>query len=121
MRNKLIELVEKSQIRQDLPEFKTGDVVRVNVLIRDGDKQRIQVFEGLVITKSGAGKGTSATFTVRKVSVGVGGGIGVERTFPLNSPIISSIEVVRRNKVRRKRLYYIRNKSGKSARLKALK
>ncbi|OYD27121.1 large subunit ribosomal protein L19 [Mycoplasma testudineum] len=121
MRNRLIELVESTQIRKDIVDFKTGDIVRVHVLIRDGDKQRIQIFEGLVITKDGKGKGTSQSFTVRKISAGVGGGIGVERTFPINSPLISTIELVRRNKVRRKRLYYIRNKSGKSARLKAIK
>ncbi|MEE3928094.1 50S ribosomal protein L19 [Mycoplasmopsis ciconiae] len=115
MRNKFLELVEKAQLRTDLPQFQTGDNVRVHVRIREGEKERIQVFEGLVISKKESG--TRETFTVRKISYG----IGVERTFPLNSPLIAHIEVVRSNKTRRNKLYYMRNRSGKSARLKEIK
>ncbi|VEU76407.1 50S ribosomal protein L19 [Mycoplasmopsis columboralis] len=115
MRNKLMELVEETQLRTDLVAFETGDNVRVHVRIREGEKERIQVFEGLVISKKESG--TRETFTVRKMSYGV----GVERTFPLNSPLIASIEVVRSNKVRRHRLYFMRNRTGKSARLKEIK
>ncbi|WP_036463695.1 50S ribosomal protein L19 [Mycoplasmopsis sturni] len=115
MRNKLLELVEESQLRSDLAQFQTGDNVRVHVRIREGEKERIQVFEGLVISKKESG--TRETFTVRKMSYG----IGVERTFPLHSPLIAHIEVVRSNKVRRKRLYFMRTRTGKSARLKEIK
>lgn len=115
MRNRLLEAVEKSQLRNDLPQFQTGDNVRVHVRIREGEKERIQVFEGLVISKKESG--TRETFTVRKMSYG----IGVERTFPVHSPLIASIEVVRSNKVRRKRLYFMRDRKGKSARLKEIK
>ncbi|ADE19621.1 50S ribosomal protein L19 [Mycoplasma crocodyli] len=115
MRNKLLELVEKPQLRTDLVEFNTGDNIRVHNRIREGEKERIQVFEGLVISKKESG--TRCTFTVRKLSYG----IGVERTYALNSPLIASIEVVRSNKVRRQKLYFMRNRSGKSARLKELK
>ncbi len=115
MRNKLIEKVEANQIRKNLPEFKSGDNVAVHVRIKEGNKERIQIFEGLVIKKHGAG--TQETFTVRKISYG----IGVERTFPINSPIISNIEVKRVNKVRRAKLYYMRDRKGKSARLKEIR
>ncbi|WP_029608647.1 50S ribosomal protein L19 [Mycoplasma simbae] len=115
MRNRLIELVEKSQLRKDHPEFRVGDNVRVHVRIREGEKERIQIFEGLVISKTESG--TREHFTVRKISFG----IGVERTFPLHSPFIATIEVVRSNKVRRAKLNYIRERSGKSARLKEIK
>ncbi|MGN3805402.1 50S ribosomal protein L19 [Mycoplasmopsis bovis] len=115
MRNKLIELVEANQLRTDLPEFRVGDNVKVHVRIREGGKERIQIFEGLVISKKESG--TRETFTVRKISFG----IGVNRTFPLHSPLISAIEVVRSNKVRRAKLYYMKNRSGKSARLKEIK
>ncbi|UWV78240.1 50S ribosomal protein L19 [Mycoplasmopsis felis] len=115
MRNKLLEVVEKAQLRKDLPEFKTGDNVKVSVHIREGEKERIQVFEGLVISKKESG--TRETFTVRKISYG----IGVERTFPVYSPLIAHIEVLRSNKVRRKRLFYVRDRKGKSARLKEIK
>ncbi|WAM04887.1 50S ribosomal protein L19 [Mycoplasmopsis cynos] len=115
MRNKLLEIVEKPQLRTDIIEFKTGDNVKVHVRIREGEKERIQVFEGLVISKKESG--TRESFTVRKISYG----IGVERTFPVNSPLIAHIEVVRSNKVRRKRLFYMRNRKGKSAVLKKLK
>ncbi|QBF34814.1 50S ribosomal protein L19 [Mycoplasmopsis phocirhinis] len=115
MRNKLIELVEQSQLRKDHPQFRVGDNVKVYVRIREGEKERIQIFEGLVISKKESG--TRENFTVRKISFG----IGVDRTFPLHSPFIAQIEVVRSNKVRRAKLNYIRQRSGKSARLKEIK
>ena len=107
-----IEMVEKQEMRVDLPPFRTGDTVRVHSRIREGDKERIQVFQGVVIRKR---KGnTGATFTVRKVSYGV----GVEKIFALHSPTIDKIEVVFKGKVRRSRLYYLRGLRGKAARLK---
>lgn len=115
MINKTIDKIEHSQIRRDLPDFQIGDNVRVHVRIKEGEKTRIQIFEGLVIAKKHSG--TKATFTVRKISYG----IGVERTFPVNNPNIASIEIVRRNKVRRAKLYYMRALKGKSARLKEIK
>lgn len=116
MRNKLIEAVESSQLRKDLPKFTTGDNVRVHVRIKEGDKERIQIFEGLVINSKESG--TREHFTVRKISAS---GLGVERTFPLHSPLISAIEVTRKNKVRRKRLWYMRSRSGKKARLREIR
>ena len=108
----IIEKIEKEQIRMDLPNFNAGDTVKVHVKIVEGNKRRIQVFEGVCISKT---KGTtSARFTVRKVS----GVIGVERIFPLNSPVIDKIEVVTYGKVRRSKMYYLRNLRGKAARLK---
>ncbi|AAZ43434.2 50S ribosomal protein L19 [Mycoplasmopsis synoviae] len=115
MRNKLLELIEAPQLRTDLASFKTGDNVKVHLRIREGEKERIQIFEGLVIKKSESG--TREMFTVRKYSYGV----GVERTFPTNSPSISQIEVLRSNKVRRKKLFYMRDRKGKSARLKEIR
>ncbi len=115
MRNKLLTAVEANQIKTDLPIFKAGDNVKVHVRIKEGSKERIQLFEGLVIKKHGTG--TSETFTVRKMSYG----IGVERIFPLHSPLVDKIEVIRKNKVRRAKLYYMRERKGKSARLKELK
>ena len=112
MNNNLVNEIAATQIRKDIPEFKSGDTVKVSVRIVEGNKSRIQVFEGLVIIRRGGG--VSETFTVRKVSSGV----GVERTFPINSPSIASIEVVRKGKVRRNKITYIRNRSGKSARIK---
>ncbi|MFV9509888.1 50S ribosomal protein L19 [Tepidibacillus sp. LV47] len=108
----LVEQVAKEQLRTDLPEFRPGDTVRVHVKVIEGQRERIQVFEGVVIKRRGSN--VSATFTVRKVSYG----IGVERTFPLHSPKIDKIEVVRRGKVRRAKLYYLRKLSGKAARIK---
>ncbi|RLB08081.1 MAG: 50S ribosomal protein L19 [Deltaproteobacteria bacterium] len=107
-----IEGVEKEHLRMDIPEFRAGDTVKVHFKIQEGDKERIQVFEGLVIRKRRGN--TRATFTVRKVSYG----IGVERIFPLYSPYIDKIEVVSRGRVRRSRLYYLRERKGKAARIK---
>jgi len=104
--------LEKEQMRVDIPDFKPGDTIRVHARIKEGEKERIQVFEGLVIRKR-KGK-TGATFTVRKMSYG----IGVERIFPLHSPNIDKIEIVTRGKVRRARLYYMRKLKGKAARIK---
>jgi len=108
----LINLVEESQIKKDIDNFKVGDTVKVHVIIREGNKERIQIFQGNVIAKRGSGLG--ATFAVRKVSFG----IGVERIFPLHSQMIKKIEVIRRGKVRRAKLYYLRKLKGKAARLK---
>lgn len=113
MNLQLVDEITKSQMRTDLPEFKSGDEVRVSVKIIEGNKKRIQVFQGVVISVRGSK--ISETFTVRKMS----SGIGVERTFPLHSPSIESIEVVRRGKVRRNKIHYLRQRSGKSARIKA--
>lgn len=104
----LVEKVTKSQIRTDLPEFRVGDTVKVNVKIVEGKRERIQAFTGIVMAIQGSG--VSKTFIVRKVS----GGIGVERTFPFNSPKIDSIEVIRKGKVRRAKLNYIRNLKGQA-------
>ena len=112
MNNNLVEQITKSQIRTDLPKFVTGDTIKVNVRIIEGGKSRIQVFQGVVIARRGSGVGE--TFIVRKMSAGV----GVERTFPVNSPSIASVEVLKHGKVRRKKIYFLRNRSGKSARLK---
>jgi large subunit ribosomal protein L19 len=110
----VIDVLEKEQMRFDLPVFKSGDTVKVYVRIIEGQKQRIQAFEGVVIRKR---QGSSrSSFTVRKVSYG----IGVERTFPLHSPVIDRIEVVSRGKVRRSRLYYLRSLRGKKARIKEI-
>lgn len=107
-----IEILEKEQIRLDLPPFRVGDTVRVYSRIKEGDKERVQVFKGVVIRRR---KGnTGATFTVRKVSYGV----GVEKIFPLHSPTLDKIEVVSKGRVRRARLYYLRKLSGRAARLK---
>ena len=108
----VLEMVEREHMRGDIPGFKTGDTVKVYVRIIEGQKQRIQAFEGVVIRKRGTQ--SRANFTVRKVSYGV----GVERTFPLHSPIIEQIEVITRGKVRQSRLYYLRELRGKKARIK---
>ncbi|MFP5309012.1 MAG: 50S ribosomal protein L19 [Actinomycetes bacterium] len=107
-----VDIVEKSRLRDDLPEFWPGDNVKVNVRVIEGTRSRIQVFEGVVIGRRGGG--LRETFTVRKISFGV----GVERTFPLHSPVLEGIEVVRRGKVRRAKLYYLRDRVGKKARIK---
>ncbi len=110
-----MESIEREQMRMDLPNFNAGDMVRVHFKIVEGEKERIQVFEGLVIRKRKGGVG--ATFTVRKVSYG----IGVERIFPLHSPRIEKIEIVNRGRVRRARLYYLRQLRGRAARIKTKK
>ena len=110
----VLDQLEKEQMRFDIPGFRPGDTVKVHVKIVEGQKERIQVFQGSVIRKR-AGQ-NRATFTVRKISSGV----GVERTFPLHSPIIDKIEVVMKGKVRRSRLYYLRDLKGKKARIKEL-
>ena len=108
----VIEKLEREQMRLDIPEFDSGDTVKVHVKIREGEKERVQIFQGVVIKKT---KGLSgARFTVRKIS----GGIGVERIFPLYSPAIDKIEVVTQGRVRRSKLYYLRNLRGKAARIK---
>src|SRR5699024_6988747 len=109
---KLIEEITKEQLRTDLPEFRAGDTVKVHVKVVEGSRERIQVFEGVVIKRQNGG--ISETFTVRKMSYGV----GVERTFPVHSPRVAKIEVTRRGKVRRAKLYYLRNLRGKAARIK---
>jgi large subunit ribosomal protein L19 len=108
----LVRAVDNSQIRTDFPLFRPGDTVRVHVKIKEGDKYRIQVFEGVIIARKR--NGISSTFTVRKVS----SGYGIERIFPLHSPIIEKLEVMKSGKVRRARLYYLRGRRGKAARLK---
>ncbi|HEY8345015.1 MAG TPA: 50S ribosomal protein L19 [Bacillota bacterium] len=107
----LIDLIEQEQIKKDLPHFGPGDTVRVHLKVVEGERERIQVFEGVVIAR--ANGGLKETFTVRKIS----GGIGVERIFPLHSPMIAKIEVVRRGRVRRAKLFYLRKRSGKAARI----
>ena len=114
MNNRLVEEITASQLRSDLPEFKSGDEVKVSVRIIEGNKSRIQVFQGVVIQRRGGG--VNATFTVRKMS----SGIGVERTFPVHSPNIAGIQVLRRGKVRRNKITYIRKRSGKAARIKEI-
>ena len=108
----LIQELDKEILREDAVEFSPGDTVRVLYNVREGSKERIQAFEGVCIGRRGAGAGE--TFTVRKIS----SGIGVERVFPLHAPTVTAIEVVRRGKVRRAKLYYLRNRRGKSARIK---
>ncbi len=107
-----VDIVEQSRLRDDIPDFRPGDTVKVNVRVVEGTRSRIQVFEGVVIARKGGG--LRETFTVRKISFGV----GVERTFPLHTPVIESIEVARRGKVRRAKLYYLRDRVGKAARIK---
>ncbi len=108
----LVNEITKNQLRDDIPDFRPGCTVKVDVRIKEGDKSRIQVFEGLVISKKGRGIGE--TFTVRKMS----NGVGVERTFPVHSPIIEKITVLRVGKVRRAKLFYLRGLSGKASRIK---
>lgn len=109
--NPLIEEITKEQLRDDLPDFRAGDSVTVHARIVEGDRERIQLFEGVVIKKRG--KGISASYTVRKIS----NGVGVERTFPLHTPRVAKIEVTRRGKVRRAQLYYLRERQGRAARI----
>lgn len=107
-----IRLLEEEQLRSDIPDFRPGDTVRVAVRVREGSRERVQMFEGVVISKRGVG--VSKTFTVRRISYGV----GVERTFLLHSPRLDSITVVRRGRVRRAKLYYLRKLRGKAARIR---
>jgi len=111
----LVREITQDQLRNDMPEIRAGQTVRVDVKIKEGDKSRIQAFEGIVIKTQNAGIG--GTFTVRKIS----SGIGVERTFPVNSPIIAGVTVIRKGKVRRAKLYYLRGLSGKAARIKEIR
>jgi len=111
----LMELVEREQLRTDLPDFKAGDTIRVHVKIVEGEKERIQPFEGVVIRKKRGG--IRSTFTVRKISYG----IGVERVFPIHSPRIDRIDVISRGKVRRAKLFYLRGLKGKAARIRSEK
>jgi large subunit ribosomal protein L19 len=108
----LIEHVEKRHLKETLPEFQVGDTVRVHVRVREGERERVQVFEGTVIRRRGGG--VNENFTVRRVTHGV----GVERTFLLHSPFVQDIEVTRRGKVRRSKLYYLRDRIGRAARVK---
>ena len=108
----IIQILEQEQLRQDIPVFKAGDTVRVHVKVVEGSRERIQVFEGVVINRQGGG--VRETFTVRRISYNV----GVERTFPVHSPRIDKIEVMRRGIVRRAKLYYLRNLTGKAARIR---
>ena len=112
MNTNIVKDVTARQLKNDVPAFSSGDTVKVYVRIIENNKERIQVFQGVVMQRRGSG--VSETFTVRKISSGV----GVERTFPVNSPVISKIELVKRGKVRRSRITYLRNRSGKAARIK---
>ncbi len=110
-----LQAVEGAHVRDDLPEFRSGDTLKVHVRVVEGGRERVQIFEGVVIARNG--EGVRASFTVRKISFGV----GVERVFPLHSPIIQKIEVTRRGDVRRSKLYYLRDRVGKAARIKELR
>ena len=111
----IIAALDQEQLRKDIPAFRAGDTVKLSVKVVEGTRERIQLFEGVVISRSGSG--VREMFTVRRVSYGV----GVERTFPLHSPRVDSIQVVRRGKVRRAKLYYLRDLSGKAAKVKEAK
>ena len=111
----LVKLVQAEYLQEEIPSFKAGDTVNVHVRIKEGNKERVQQYKGVCIQRRGAG--STETFTVRKIS----NGIGVERIFPLHSPSLDKIEVLRRGKVRRARLFYLRDKIGKKARIKELK
>lgn len=115
MNMQLVDVITKKQLRKDIPDFKPGDTLKVYVTIKEGDKTRIQLFEGVCIARKGGG--ISETFTVRKISYSV----GVERTFPLHSPVIDKIEVTKIGKVRRAKLHYLRGLSGKAARIKEIR
>ena len=112
--NEIIRAIEAEQLRNDIPAFNIGDTLKVYVRIQEGNKERVQMFEGVVIKKQNGG--LRETFTVRRVAYGT----GVERTFPINSPVIEKIEVSRRGKVRRAKLYYLRDRVGKAAKVKEL-
>ncbi len=110
--NPIISAIEKEQLRSDLPQLNIGDTVKVYLKVKEGNRERVQMFEGIIIRKKNGG--LRETFTVRRVSYGV----GVEKTFPVHSPIINKIEVSRRGKVRRAKLYYLRDRVGKAAKVK---
>ena len=112
--NEILRAIEAEQIRTDLPEFHVGDTVKLHVKIKEGNRERIQMFEGTVIKRQNGG--LRETFTVRRLAYGV----GVERTFPVNSPIIEKMEITRRGKVRRAKLFYLRDRVGKAAKVKEL-
>lgn len=112
MNNQLVQTITKSQIRSDLPKFGAGDTIKVALRITENGKSRIQIFQGVVISRRG--HGVSETFIIRKESAGV----GVERVFPVNSPSIAGVEVVKHGRVRRNKIYFLRERKGKSARLK---
>ncbi|MCI6173191.1 MAG: 50S ribosomal protein L19 [Clostridiales bacterium] len=112
--NEIIKKIEDAQLKESVPEFHVGDTVRVHGKIKEGNRERIQIFEGVVLKRQGGGN--RETFTVRKTS----GGIGVEKTWPLHSPNVEDIEVVRRGKVRRAKLNYLRERSGKSAKVREI-
>lgn len=112
MQNAILEKIGKAHMKEDVPELAIGDGIKVHVRIREGDKERIQIFEGILIARNNSG--VRETITVRKVSFG---GIGVERIFPLHAPVVAKIETTRSHKVRRAKLYYLRNLRGKAARL----
>jgi large subunit ribosomal protein L19 len=107
-----LQYVERAHLREDIPDFRPGDTVKVHVRVAEGGRERVQIFEGVVLARDGGG--LSETFTVRKISFG----IGVERVFPVHAPIIQRIEVVRRGRVRSAKLYYLRGRVGKAARIK---
>ena len=109
---KIVETIGNEQMKKEVPEFRIGDTVKVHNLIKEGNRERIQIFEGTVIRKKNGG--ISETFTVRRISYGV----GVEKTFPIHSPNVVNVEVVRRGKVRRARLYYLRDRVGKASKVK---
>jgi large subunit ribosomal protein L19 len=110
----IIRAIEAEQLKKDLPEFRVGDTVKVHVRVKEGNRERIQIFEGTVLKRQNGG--IRETFTVRRVAYGV----GVERTFPVHSPIVEKVEVVRRGKVRRAKLFYLRKRVGKAAKVKEL-
>lgn len=110
----IIKSLEAEQIRTDLPQFNVGDTVKVHVKVKEGNRERIQIFEGVVLKRQNGG--IRETFTVRRISYGV----GVERTFPVNSPVIDKIEITRRGKVRRAKLFYLRDRVGKAAKVKEM-
>lgn len=113
--NNLINELTVKQLKTDIPNFKTGDTLRLHIKIKEGAKERIQIFEGFVLKKA-KNNSIDSTFTVRKESYG----IGVEKTFPINSPVLAKIEVIKKGKVRRAKIYYMRDRKGKSARIKTI-
>ena len=115
MKERLIALIEKDYLRTDIPQFKAGDTIAVYYKVKEGNKERVQLFEGVVIRVNGGG--IAKTFTVRKVTAG----IGIERIIPVNSPMIDKIEVLKIGRVRRSKLYYLRGLSGKKARIKEIR